>query len=182
MTDYDFPLPPPRGFRTTDNEQKCSDLAIGTPNNFINGLVLHALIARITATNGTTHEFETLYAPELKSIECDIPPCYLTELENITTGPKLRRYIRWLIGPVVGEMVATNLTWDSLEDLTKLDDYTYQTTKKFYPDSLAIFLNGQRLEKNNDGYEIIDDQTFKLKLNYPSNFFITVGYLYQPEE
>lgn len=174
---YSFPIPYPRGFRPDFTESKCNNLDHSDLMSRVNDLVLHVLFARVSLDNNTHHEFQTIYDRETKMLEIDIPSCYLDFLEDIQVGPNIRRYLRWLVGVASGA-ISDNLVWVTMEQLTKIDVRTYRTPHDFFPESLAVFVNGVRVENtNDDGFDILDDNTFELKESYPANFRISAGYL-----
>lgn len=165
MPSYDFPIPRSRGCGPIreDSDKKCRTGCIGDEDFYITDMVLHALIGRITANNGTTHEFETLYDPELKAMEVDMPSCYMDYLETIEVGPNIQRYIRWLFGLAFGSL-ANNLYWAGDGELIDLGAGKFETPHEFFEDTLAVFINGKKLDKNLDnGFVVIDNKTFQLK-------------------
>lgn len=180
MTDYQFPVPHSRGMPGNDkcpvNDQQAEQFQVSD-------MILHILFARMTSNNGTVHEFETLYDPEMNAIEIDVPECYIDHIENVRVGPNIKRYLQWLVGAGMGA-VAGNLQWLQMEDLIELNDTDYQTPDPFFEESLAVFLNGQKLEQSTDnGFIVLNNQTFRLKQNYPPerNMRVTVGYLIKSE-
>lgn len=173
---YSFPIPRGRGYIVKDEEKKCRDAG---PELWARDVILHILHARVAASDGQTHEFDTIYDRDHNYIELDIPDCYLDFLETIEVGPRIQRYLRWLLG-IVGGAVAENLVWNVMEELTEVvPGNTYRTPYSFFEDSLVVFLNGVRLERTNeDGYDILDNQTFKLRETYPvPRHRISVGYM-----
>jgi len=174
---YDFPIPAARGFRAQDGEHKCS---VPAPVEGLqaNGLILYALLARVTANNGTVHEFETIYDQENQLLELDIPECYLDFLQNITVGPRISAYLQWLVGIGIGG-IANNLAWASTDELIELiAGKKYRTPEPFYEDTIAVFINGLRVERDaEDGFAVLDDLTFEMKETYPSGFRISAGYM-----
>jgi len=92
---YNIPIPRSRGYNPAESEKKC-EVNIGGEDFFVSDVVLHALIGRMTAANNTTYEFGTLYDPVSKTIEADIPSCYLDYIETIQVGPNIQRYMQWL--------------------------------------------------------------------------------------
>jgi hypothetical protein len=177
---YNFPIPRSRGCKTTreDSENKCYTGCIDGEEFNITSMILHALIGRMTASNGTTYEFETLYDPELKAMEIDIPSCYLDYIETISVGPNIQRYLQWLVGLAFGGL-ANNLYWAGSDELIDLGSGSYETPHRFYEDTLAVFINGKKLDKNLDnGFVVINDTTFQLKQpGKGCNEKITVGYM-----
>jgi hypothetical protein len=176
---YEFPIPRRRGCEpaSEDSEQKCS--ARCTNEFFVNDFILHALIGRVTANNGTVHEFETLYDPDMKAMEMDIPSCYLDYLETICVGPNIQRYLRWLVGLAFGG-VSNNLYWAGDDELIDLGSDTWQTPHIFYEDTLAVFVNGKKVDKHRDnGFTVLSNSTFQMKKTYPSScaMKISVGYM-----
>lgn len=176
MADYNFPIPHPRGFRAKDDKRKCETPSSDMFN--VNDLILTILQARLTSNNGTVHEFETIYDADNRLIELDIPSCYLDYLETVQVGPNIKRYLRWLVGTATGA-VADNLVWASMEELIQIDPMkVFETPHEFYPNTLAVFINGNRVEQpNDDGWVLINDKTFELKEDYPDHFRVSVGYL-----
>lgn len=175
---YEFPVPHPRGYQT-DSEEKCLKPPQTPEGFFVNDVVLHALLARVTASNGTVHEFHTTYDPHDGSIEVDIPECYLQYLEdNIAVGPQTKRYLRWLIGIASG-FVANNLVWVQHDDLVELaPGKRYGTPDAFFEESLAVFIQGLKVEPDNDdGYIVLDDHTFEMRETYDASLRVTCAYL-----
>lgn len=73
---------------------------------------------------------------------------------------------------------ADDLTWLGQDDLTSITATQWRTPDHFYEDTLVVFINGLRVEKDNDdGYNIIDDETFEMKETYPTRFRISCGYV-----
>jgi hypothetical protein len=75
---------------------------------------------------------------------------------------------------------AENLTWVGRADLVELvPGRRFQTPDHFYSATFTMFLNGVLVEKNNDdGYVIIDDQTFETKETYLlPRMRVSVGYV-----
>lgn len=177
---YDFPIPRPRGCqpRREDSNDKCLKSMCNDEEFSVNDILLHALIGRVTASNDTVHEFETIYDPGLKAIELDIPSCYLDFLETIDVGPNIQRYLRWLIGVAFGG-ISNNLYWAAEDELTEVAPGRWQTPHKFFPDTLAVFLNGKKVDKfRPNGFTIIDDRTFELKQDYNKCAMkVSVGYM-----
>lgn len=176
MPVFNIPLPHSRGYQS--NEWKCvqknPSVCCGDDGSFITSMILNILHARVTASNGTTHEFETVYDPDTGVLDIDIPSCYLDFMESIQIGPNIKRYLQWLIGSVCSDC----LIWVTEEDLTAIDATTYRTPHPFYIDSLAVFVNGIRIEQtNDDGFDILDNETFRLKQTYPADFRISAGYM-----
>ena len=180
MSNYDFPIPRSRGCQPTreDSENKCRVGCIDGEEFNITSMILHALIGRMTASNGTTYEFETLYDPNLKAMEVDIPSCYLDYIETISVGPNIQRYLRWLIGLAFGG-VANNLYWAGEGELVDLGSGSYETPHNFFEDTLAVFINGKKLDKNQpNGFTVTGDNTFQLKKpGRGCKEKITVGYM-----
>lgn len=177
---YDFPIPRSRGCQPPreDSEKKCQ-VCTGNGEFFVTDMILQALIGRMTANNGTTYEFETLYDPNLKAMEVDIPSCYLDYIETISVGPNIQRYLRWLIGIAFGSL-ANNLYWAGEGELINLGSDIYQTPHDFYADTLAVFVNGKKVDKNLDnGFVVLSDNTFQMKISHPEGCIekITVGYM-----
>lgn len=177
MSNYSFPIPHPRGFRQQDSMRKCNHG--DTSPIYATDVILNILHARITSSNNTTHEFETLYDADNNCLELDIPDCYMDFLEDIEVGPNIKRYLRWLVDIAVDSM-ANNLVWKTMDELiTIIPGNTFKTPDRFHEASLAVFLNGVRLEKSNDdGYTVLNDETFELKETYHTpRHRISVGYL-----
>jgi len=183
MSFNDIPVPPGRGFRDKANDKKCS---IAPKPEFpcyptglkANGLILHALLGRVTSNNGTVHEIETMYDEDNQYLEIDVPDCYLDMLENISLGPNLCRYMRWLVCIGIGE-IANNLVWLDMVEMTELiPGKRYQTPDPFFEDTLAVFRNGKKVQKSDcDGFTIIDDTTFELNNTYPDTERFSVAYM-----
>ena len=75
---------------------------------------------------------------------------------------------------------ADALRWVDRDDLTEVvPGLRYQTPFHFYEDTLIIFINGIRVERDNlDGFTIIDDQTFLMNQTYLfPEYRITAGYV-----
>ena len=178
---YAFPTPRPRGFQPdgSSSERKCErEPVFDGPDFEVNDLVLHALIGRVTANNNHVHEFETLFDKDQKSIEIDVPSCFLDYLETIAVGPNICRYMRWLVCAAFGGL-ADNLYWASLDELTEIiTNKRYSTPHKFFPNTLAVFLNGKKVDRNAaNGFTVIDDHTFELKETYDCSMKVSVGYM-----
>lgn len=67
-------------------------------------------------------------------------------------------------------------------DMNQLTEMTtmkrFKTPHRFFEHTLIVFQNGLRVEKDNeDGWIIIDDETFELKENYPNNYRISCIYV-----
>ncbi|MBD3408532.1 MAG: hypothetical protein GF411_20580 [Candidatus Lokiarchaeota archaeon] len=178
---YNFPIPRSRGCQPPreDSENKCTSGCLGNEEFFVNDMILHALIGRVTANNGTTYEFETLYDPELKAMEVDIPSCYMDYLETVQVGPNIQRYLRWLIGIAFGGL-ASNLYWAGEDELVDLGGGVWQTPHDFFDETLAVFVNGKKVDRHrSNGFEVLSDNTFKMKDTHPSSCGakISVGYM-----
>jgi hypothetical protein len=176
---YNFPIPRRRGCEpaSEDSERKCASGCVD--EFFVDDFILHALIGRVSANNGTVHEFETLYDPNLNAMETDIPSCYLDYLETIDVGPNIQRYLRWLIGIAFGSL-ANNLYWAGEDELVSLGSGQYQTPHDFYADTLAVFVNGKKVDRHrSNGFTVLSDNTFEMKKTYPSScaMKISVGYM-----
>lgn len=63
---------------------------------------------------------------------------------------------------------AENLRWVGPDELNPvIPGKRYKTPSKFYEDTLIVMFRGLPLSKNNDdGFIIIDDETFELKETY----------------
>lgn len=75
---------------------------------------------------------------------------------------------------------ADELQWVDRDDLVEvIPGLRYQTPHHFYEHTLCVFLNGVRVERNNDdGFFIVDDHTFEMRESLPlPRFRITVFYL-----
>jgi len=178
---YNFPIPRSRGCKPEreDVERKCFAGCIDGEDFIVNDVILHALIGRMTASNGTTQEFETIYDPNLKAMDIDIPSCYLDYIETISVGPNIQRYLRWLIGLAFGG-VSNNLYWAGEDELVDLGSNKWQTPHRFFEDTLAVFINGKKVDRHRpNGFTIIDDETFELKKAYPPGcpIKVSVGYM-----
>jgi hypothetical protein len=175
---YDFPLPRPRGFQAEEDKRKCEEnFPCGGEEFKVNGMILYALLARMTSNNETVHEFETLYDPKCKLLEVDIPSCYLDYIETIKVGPNIKRYLRWLVGIGV-DSIAGSLVWRDMGELVRLSPTRFQTPDRFVESSLAVFISGLKVERlNADGFVIIDDHTFELNSLCSPRHRVSVGYM-----
>ena len=75
---------------------------------------------------------------------------------------------------------AENLTWTGPSTLTEIiPGVRFRTPDHYYENTLIVMLNGLPLSaENDDGYTVIDDETFELKeaLPFPRSW-IMVGYV-----
>lgn len=72
------------------------------------------------------------------------------------------------------------LRWIDRGDLIEVvPGQRFRTPDHFYEDTLSVFISGVRVERNNDdGFVIVDDQTFQLNAVYPlPRFRVSVGYI-----
>lgn len=72
------------------------------------------------------------------------------------------------------------LRWVDRGDLTEVvPGLRFRTPATFYEDTLAVFLDGVRVERSNlDGFVIIDDETFEMNQAYLyPEYRITAGYV-----
>lgn len=72
------------------------------------------------------------------------------------------------------------ITWVDRDNLIEvIPGLRYQTPDRFYENTLAVFLNGVRVEKNNaDGFTVNDDRTFTMRNAFPLPAFrVSVGYV-----
>ena len=74
---------------------------------------------------------------------------------------------------------AEAVRWVGMDDLTELvAGKRFQTPEHYYEHTLVVFLNGVRVEQgNDDGYNVLDDETFEMKETYASYFRISCGYV-----
>lgn len=77
---------------------------------------------------------------------------------------------------------AENLNWIGPDELTSFGGGVYQTPDKFFEQTLLVMFRGLPLAKNNeDGYVILDDQTFEMKEPHSSiSDWYMVGYVKKP--
>lgn len=70
--------------------------------------------------------------------------------------------------------------WKDKTELTELvTNQRWQTPSLFEEDTLAVYLNGQVLDRFSDnGFTVIDDETFELKIAIPTShpFVLFVSY------
>lgn len=104
MTKYNFPVPRPRGFQPEIN----CDVVYQGRKVCTKDIILWLLLGRYAGSDGTTHEFETIFNPELNAIDVDIPEHVLQQIESIQIGPNLQRYIQWLVS-IINEDLDTLL-------------------------------------------------------------------------
>lgn len=66
--------------------------------------------------------------------------------------------------------------WRDVSVLTEIiPRQRYQTPEKFIETSLAVYFNGQVLDRESDnGFTVIDDETFELKIAIPSGRIYTL--------
>ena len=65
-----------------------------------------------------------------------------------------------------------------MDELTPLGGNQYQTPDHFYEHTLLVFVNGLRVEEDNDdGFTVLNDYSFELKETYPANFRISCHYV-----
>lgn len=95
MSSYSFPIPRSRGF-TNSNVVRVDTNTIVRDQKHIKDMFLHALFARIAASDNETWEFETTYNTETQCIELDIPEEFMQIIESTTKGDYFKRYISWL--------------------------------------------------------------------------------------
>jgi len=79
-----------------------------------------------------------------------------------------------------GGFTGANLVWVGPSELTTIiAGKRFQTPDKFYVDSLTVALRGLTLSQDNDdGFIILDDQTFELKQAYTSpGDWVMCGYM-----
>ncbi len=77
---------------------------------------------------------------------------------------------------------ADNLLWIGPSHLLSLGGGAYQTPDKFYENTLLVMYRGLPLAKeNDDGYEVLNDQVFKLKESNTNVLdWYMVGYIKKP--
>lgn len=65
-----------------------------------------------------------------------------------------------------------------MSELTLVAPKQYETPDHFYEHTLMVFVNGVRVEDDNDdGFTVIDDQTFEMTEAYPANTRISCHYV-----
>lgn len=73
---------------------------------------------------------------------------------------------------------AEDFIWREMGDLSLIAPRQYRPADHFYEDTLVVFVNGVRVEQqNDDGFTIIDDETFEMKETYPAQTRISCGYV-----
>ena len=80
----------------------------------------------------------------------------------------------------VGGGTGVDLVWKGPADLTEIiPGRIFSTPEKFYEDTLAIAMRGLLISKDNDdGFIILDDQTFELKRPFSqARDWLMVGYV-----
>jgi hypothetical protein len=179
---YVFDIPRGRGYLDEDEARKCDNKLPPKPGLDelnANGLVLHILHARVAANDGHWHEFDQIFDPDNKTIELDVPDCYLDFLEEITVGPRICRYLTWLFCNGLGAALSDNLKWESeLNGLTEPSADRFETSEPFFPQTLAVFVNGIKVNPEaDDGFIILDDQTFEMKETLRPKDCVSVGYM-----
>lgn len=77
---------------------------------------------------------------------------------------------------------AENLSWVGPSELTNLGGGLFQTPDKFFEQTLLVMFRGLPLARENeDGYTIVDEQTFELKEPQSSALdWYMVGYVKKP--
>lgn len=106
---YDFPVPRPRGFKSEllDTEEL---EVVAEAGDQIKDMFLHALFARIAASDNETWEFETEYDPNSNHIDLLISEKFISILETVSKGDDFNRYITWLIEDAVTD-VTNGILW-----------------------------------------------------------------------
>lgn len=91
---YIINIPHSRGFKC----ENLQPLETSKRSIDINDLFLHAFFARLADSSSKTHEFETKFCKEINQIELDSSDELLDVLTDVDVGPKLRRFLNWLVG------------------------------------------------------------------------------------
>lgn len=72
-----------------------------------------------------------------------------------------------------------NFVWRDQDYLTEVVvNKTYHISEDFFPESLAVFMNGQKLDQGvTNDYVMLDDATLQLNFTKHNHTILTVGFL-----
>jgi hypothetical protein len=130
----------------------------------VNDIFMHALFARVTLSNNDVIEFETRYNKDTNTVELIVPSSafkYFDQLTGMKRGPKLERFIDWLIGSKRFEPIAQ----PNFISASAFDIHLGATTAKLDDRNVVIFpgsrpsMIGYNLKAKNLSDPLQPDQT-----------------------
>lgn len=104
----------------------------------VNDIFMHALFARVTLSNNEVLEFETRFNKDTNTIELLIPSSafkYFDQITGMKRGPKLQKFVDWLIGSKRFEPIAQ----PDFISATAFDIHMGATTARLDDRNVVIF-------------------------------------------